>query len=99
VRGDAKHDGRRALALSPRLLKVEAEDQDEKGSEDDNFQRYTFVVDRTKKTFALEHDMTVSQRDLLLSQAPITKLLIGTVFTTDDSTAHWIDDVVVVASP
>ena len=63
------------------------------------FQRYTFIVDYTMKKYSLKHGSTVTQKDLVLPQLPMTLLSIGTVFTSLDSTPHWIDDVVVVTKP
>jgi hypothetical protein len=63
------------------------------------FQRYTFVVDYAKKFYSLKHGTTVTQKDLVLSQQPMSRLFVGTVFSSSDSNPHWIDDVVVLTSP
>jgi hypothetical protein len=63
------------------------------------FERYTFVVDRSAKTFSLAHGGMVSPRVLTQAHGPMTRLYIGDFFTSGNSTPHWIDDVVVVASP
>lgn len=64
------------------------------------FARYTFIVDRAKKELSLTQAGTTGlHKALTTAQGPTTGLLLGTAFASGTSTPHWIDDVVVVATP
>jgi len=62
------------------------------------FRRYTFTVDRANKVATLVHGTSTATRQLVKGQAEMSRLSIGTVFTSADAPPHWFDDVVVLTS-
>ncbi len=65
------------------------------------FARFTLRVDRRNARFALfaEDGAEIGARPLVQDHEPISKVYLGTVFTSGPSGPHWFDDVIVTTTP